>query len=362
MITTILFCLGLVLLVGGAEALVKGASRLAAAMGISPLVIGLTVVAFGTSAPELAVSVRSSVIGQPDVALGNVLGSNICNVLLILGLSAAITPMVVEQRLVRIDVPLMIAVTAIVYGMAWDGAIGRVDGVILASCVVFYTAFAVVKSRREPRAVEREYEEALDLPERRPRAGRAAWNVMLVVGGLGFLVLGAHWLVEGAVAGARWLGVDELVIGLTVVAVGTSLPELATSVLASIRGERDIAVGNIVGSNLFNLLAVLGFSGAISPAGVAVSPAAFQFDFPVLLATTFACLPIFVTGHAIARWEGIFFLGGYIAYVTHLILAATGHAVLPGFRAAMAFFVLPLVACTLGVSLWRHVRSRPPHA
>lgn len=349
------FLLGLVLLTLGADWLVRGASRLGSAFGISPLVIGLTVVAFGTSAPELAVSLKSALGGQPDLALGNVVGSNIFNVLFILGVSALITPLVVSQQLIRLDVPLMVGASVLVYLLALDGQVGRLEGACLAAGILAYTAFAVVKSRRETAEVRQEYDEALGAEVKAP--GGTLRSLLLVAVGLGLLVLGARWLVEGAVTMARLLGVSELVIGLTVVAAGTSLPEVAASIVASLRGERDIAVGNVVGSNLFNLLAVLGCASAVSPEGVRVSSQALAFDLPVMVAVAVACLPIFFTGHRISRGEGALFLGYYCAYTALLILQAKGHWALPVLGIALMVFVLPLTAITLGISTWRAWRA-----
>ncbi|MFC1464575.1 MAG: calcium/sodium antiporter, partial [Candidatus Brachytrichaceae bacterium NZ_4S206] len=294
-LTLILFVAGLALLVIGAESLVRGASRLAAAIGISPLVIGLTVVAFGTSAPEMAVSSVSALNGAADIAVGNVVGSNIFNILLILGLSALVAPLVVSQQLVRLDVPLMIGASALALLFALDGSVGRLEGVVLFAGVIAYTAFLIIQSRRESnKTVQQEYEQEFRAGPGGP--ARTALNLVLIVAGLGMLVLGSRWLVDGAIAVARALGVDEVVIGLTIVAGGTSLPEVATSVMASIRGERDIAVGNAVGSNLFNLLSVLGLTAMVAPAGVAVAPSVLAFDMPVMLVVAIACLPIFFTG------------------------------------------------------------------
>jgi len=356
LVTTLLFVLGLGLLLGGAELLVKGASRLAGALGLSPLVIGLTVVAFGTSSPELAVSLQSAFAGQADLALGNVVGSNIFNILFILGLSAVIVPLVVAQQLVRWDVPLMIGVSCVTYAFGLDGRIGRLDGVLLFAGLVAYTVFGVVQSRRESRAVQAEYAEEYG----EPAPGRAGLlrSVILVVVGLGALVLGSRWLVDGAVAIARTLGLSELIIGLTVVAAGTSLPEVATSVLAALRKERDIAAGNVIGSNLFNLMGVLGVSSLASPQGIQVPEAAEGFDLPVMIAVAVACLPIFATGHRIERWEGALFLGYFALYIGYLVLAATQHDALPLFNQVMLLFVLPLTAITLGVLGVRAWRAR----
>lgn len=349
----VLFAVGLGLLVLGAELLVRGAARLAAAAGVSSLVIGLTVVAFGTSSPEMAVSVKSAWQGQADMAVGNVVGSNIFNVLFILGASAAITPLLVAQDLVRRDVPLMIGLSVAVLLLALDGGIGRLDGIGLLLGLGVYSVWIVRASRRESRAVQAEYEQEFAPPARR------SWptDLLLVVVGLGLLVLGARWLVDGAVEFARWLGVSEVVVGLTIVAAGTSLPEVATSILAASRGERDIAVGNVVGSNIFNLMGVLGLAGAVAPDGLPVAPAMAGFDLPVMIAVAVACLPIFAPGRMIPRWEGVLFLLYYGAYAAFLVLDATRHEARAGYAAAMLQFVLPLTGLTLLVLALR-VRRR----
>ncbi len=351
--TVVLFVAGLGLLVLGAEWLVKGASRLAAALGISPLVIGLTVVAYGTSAPEMAVSIKSAWAGQPDLALGNVVGSNIFNVLFILGVSALVAPLVVSSQLVRLDVPVMIGLSGLTLLMAGDGSIGRLDGALLFAGAIAYTVFQVRQSRRESAAIRDEFAQEYG----KKRSSTAA-NLAFVGAGLVLLVLGSRWLVNGAVAFAQALGVSELVIGLTIVAAGTSLPEVATSVLAALRGERDIAVGNVVGSNIFNILSVLGLSALVAPSGLPVSPALVAFDAPVMIAVAVACLPIFASGAAIARWEGALFLFFYVAYTAYLVLAAQQHDALPAFSTVMQLFVLPLTAITLAVVGWRAWRER----
>ena len=354
--TLMLFVVGGALLIVGAELLVRGASRLAIGAGIYPLVVGLTVVAFGTSSPEMAVTVGSAYAGEADVALGNVVGSNIFNVLFILGLSALLAPLVVAQQLVRLDVPVMIGTSVLALLLALDGSVGRLDGLVLFAGIVGYTVFLIRQSRKESAAVESEYEEAFGGES--GKQGSAWVNFGLIVLGLALLVLGARWLVEAAVSTATALGVSELVIGLTIVAAGTSLPEVATSVLATIRGERDIAVGNVVGSNIFNILAVLGLGGLVSPGGIPVPPGALAFDIPVMIAVAVATLPIFFTGYTIARWEGIVFLGYYVAYTVYLVLQSTEHHLLGEFGAAMTWFVLPLTALTLLIGLGRAIRAR----
>ncbi|MDR7454532.1 MAG: calcium/sodium antiporter [Armatimonadota bacterium] len=341
----LLIASGLLGLAAGGEALVRGAARLAAAAGVAPLVIGLTVVAYGTSAPELAVNVRSALDGQADIALGNVVGSNIFNVLVILGTSALIAPLAVAARLIRLEVPLVIVVSGAVYVMGLDGRIGRLDGALLVAGAAAYTAYAAASARRESPFVQEQYAREFGRRARRPWAWTG--DLALIAAGLALLVVGARWLVEGGVAVARAVGVSELVVGLTIVAAGTSLPEVAASVVATLRGERDIAVGNVVGSNLCNLLVVLGASATLAPAGVAVAPAAMGFDIPVMIAAAVACLPIFVTGRLIARWEGALCLAYYGAYVAYLVLDAAGHDALPAFSGVMLAFVLPLTAVTL---------------
>lgn len=362
----VLFVVGLVMLVAGADVLVRGAGRLAVSAGISPLVVGLTVVAFATSAPEMAVSVQAALQGNGGIAVGNVIGSNICNVLLILGLSAAIAPLVVAQKLIRMDTPLVLAVSVIAWLLAMDGRLGFWDGFLLFGGIIAYTVFAVVQSRRETRAVRQQYDREMGI--RHPEAERHGTkrqglkgygvDVLFIGAGLGLLVKGSDWLVGGATTMARALGVDDVLVGLTIVAVGTSLPELATSVLASIKGERDIAVGNVIGSNLFNILAVLGLSGLLAPGGIPVAPSMIMVDFPIMIAVSVACLPVFFTGHVIARWEGFVFLGYYVAYTVFLILTATEYGSRGAFQSAMLFFVIPLTVLTLGVSLRRTLKAR----
>ncbi len=316
---------------------------------MSPLVAGLTVVAFGTSSPELAVSIGAALGGSTDLAMGNVAGSNIFNVLLILGLSAVVVPLTVSRQLVRLDVPLMVAASAGVWLLALDGRISGVDGALLLLVLAAYVGTLIRLARRRggsPAASD----------GRGPRSRPWPLLVGMIVAGLAALVLGSRWLVAGAAVLARLAGVSELVIGLTVVAAGTSLPEVATSLLAAFRGERDIAVGNVVGSNIFNLLGVLGAAAVVAPGGVGVGRAAAGFDLPVMVATAVACLPIFFTGHRIDRWEGALFLIYYVAYVGYLLLDARQHDLLPLFSAVMMAFVVPLTVVTLAVLAVRAAR------
>jgi cation:H+ antiporter len=266
-----------------------------------------------------------------------------------------IAPLIVNQQLIRLDVPLMIGASVVVWVLAADGAISRWEGVLLFAGIVTYTVFLVWQSRREGKEIQDEYADEFGAPA--PRTA-GAWfvNLGLLVVGLAMLVLGSRWLVNGAVTIAAWLGVSELIIGLTIVAAGTSLPEVATSVIASVRGERDIAVGNVVGSNLFNLLAVLGLAGMVAPAGVAVASHVLYFDMVVMVAVAVACLPIFFTGHLIARWEGVIFLGYYVAYTAYVVMAAQASTWQPLLRDVMLYFAVPLTVLTLGIAVWRAVR------
>ena len=353
MITAGLLLAGFVLLVGGADLLVRGAARLAAASGLSPLVIGLTVVAVGTSAPELATSIGAALTGSPDIALGNIVGSNIANVLLILGVTALFAPLVVSQQLVRLDVPIMLGASLLVIGLSLDGGLGRGDGIALLALALAYIGLLLWLAKRQP-----DTEAGPDGDTVAPLWWR---DTLYVVAGLALLVLGARWLVGGAVRIAEVLGVSEMVIGLTVVAVGTSLPELATSILATVRGQRDMAVGNIVGSCIFNLLLVLGATAAFAPAGIAVAQSVMRFDFPVMTAVAFACLPIFFTGFRVRRWEGALFVAYYVAYTGYLLLRSAEHAGLPAYSMAMMSFVVPLTVITLALlsaRAWHYQRRR----
>ncbi len=354
----LMFGLGLTILVIGADLMVRGASRLAVSFGISPLVVGLTVVAFGTSAPEMAVSVGSALAGNPDLAIGNVVGSNIANVLLILGISALITPLLVNEQIIRQEIPIMIGASALLMVMGLDGNIGKIEAATLFVLVIAYTVFLIVQSRRASRSEQDEFDSDI---------AQANWDrhwsvqLALIVVGLVMLVQGADWLVASAVSFARAFGISDLVIGLTVVAIGTSMPEIATSIVAALRGQRDIAVGNVVGSNVFNILAVLGVTGLVSSGNLPVSEAARNFDLWVMLAVAFACLPIMISGREIARWEGGVFLAYYAAYVAWLVLQAQHHASLPAVSGIMLGYVLPLTVITLVVSMVKRPDGHPGH-
>ena len=341
----LLFATGLIALLAGAESLVRGASRIALSLGVTPLVVGLTIVAFGTSSPELAVSVGAVLNGNSDLAIGNVVGSNIFNVLVILGLSAVAAPLVIHAQIVRQEVPVMIGASLLLVVLILDGTLGRMDGLLLLALLALYMFFLVRQARAEAPEIREEYAESM------PR--RDAWDrhwsvqVLLILAGLALLVLGSDWLVKSSVAFARALGVSDLIIGLTIIAAGTSLPEVATSVLASLRGERDIAVGNVVGSSTFNILGCLGAAGVASRDGLTIAPAVMNFDLWVMVAVAVACLPVFMAGREIGRGKGLIFVAYYVAYVAYLILDAQGHDALPEYSSIMIGFVLPLTVVTL---------------
>jgi cation:H+ antiporter len=334
---------GLLLLVVGGELLVRGAANLATRVGISPLVVGLTVVSIATSAPELAVTTGAVLTGETDLAVGNVVGSNIANVLLILGLSALVLPLAVRRQLVRLDVPFLGVLSIGLLLLSLDGTISTLDGLLLLTAWVAHSVIAVWVSRRDKGEgrVDGEEEE-----RHRPRMSLLTMVVLVLVG-VGLLVAGAQLLVSGAVAIATGLGVSGLVVGLTIVAVGTSLPELVASVVAVRRGEGDIAVGNAVGSCLANIGLVLGLPSLLAPGGLPVPSAALAVDIPLMIATALALLPVIFTGFVIARWEGGLFVLLYASYTTYLVLNATEHDAEQGFSAVMLLFVLPLVGLTL---------------
>ncbi|MBT5872304.1 MAG: calcium/sodium antiporter [Candidatus Latescibacteria bacterium] len=348
----LLFISGLILLAIGAEIFVRGSSNIATLLGISPLVVGLTVVAFGTSAPEVAVGLKAGLSGQAGVTVGNAVGSNIINVLLVLGMSATIAPLVIARKLIRLDVPIMIGVSVMVLVCGYDGVLSPVEGLFFVLGIIAYVTYSIYESRTDRNDVDQDFEVeyvSASMPV------RATWirNVLLILTGLFMLVLGADWLVESAVSMARSIGVSELTIGLTVVAIGTSLPEIATSVIATLRGERDIVVGNIVGSNIFNVLLVLGSVSLVAPGGLPIPMAALNFDIPIMIAVAIACLPIFVSGSTISRNEGILFLAYFAFYLTYLVMDSQNHDNLPLFSAVMLVFVIPISVISFFIVIWR---------
>jgi cation:H+ antiporter len=302
---------GLLVLFFGAEALVRGSAAFARRVGLTPLVIGLTVVAFGTSAPELAVSVDAALEGNGGLAAGNVIGSNITNIALILGASALITPMAVHAQVIRVDIPLMILISLLVAVACIDGSLGRIEGAALTLGLAAYLSFAVILARRETSLAVRE-EFGSDVPQ----ATRSVWvEIVLMVSGLALLLLGADWLVDGAVKIARGLGVSDAIIGLTLVALGTSLPELATSIVAALKRHTDLAVGNIIGSNIFNLLGILGIAAWVMPLKL---DGIHTTDWLAMIAVSVLILPLARSDSLLKRWEAVLLLVVYAGYLLYL--------------------------------------------
>lgn len=347
MITTyLLFVVGLIFLLVGAQWLVDSSSGIAARYQISPVFVGVVIVAFATSAPEVAVSLDAALAGEANLALGNVVGSNIVNILLILGVTAIIAPIAIRRRIILLDIPVLIAISALVYLFSLDGMLQFWEGALLLILFAGFVVFQLKQIQKDsaPNQPNAENPPQVDHP--------LTIQIAIFVVGLGTLILGAHWMVSSAVEIARAWGMSELVIGLTVISIGTSLPEVATSVIAAVKGEQDLSVGNVVGSNIFNLLLVLGLSVVVSN-GFAISGAAIALDIPFMVAVSIACLPIFFTGHRITRWEGAVFLFYYGVYLIYLFLDATGHELLPRFNTIMIWFVVPITVLTLGVLVTR---------
>ncbi len=340
---------GLALLVAGGELLVRGAGGLGRAAGISPVVIGLTVVAGATSAPELAVSLDAALTGSPGLAVGNAVGSNTANVLLVLGLAALIRYQRVDKRLLRFDVPAALGAAVVLLVLSLDGTLGRPDGVLLIAGLGGYLLLAVLRGRHLAGGAD-------DRARENPPRGRVLRDLALLTVGVGLLVLGARWLVGSASEIAAAVGFSDLVIGLTVVSIGTSLPEIVTSVIAALRGDRAMAVGNVVGSNLFNLGAVLGLTAAVVP--VPVDEAATRFDIPVMIAATVALAAMLFTGSIISRAEGAALLAWFVAYTGYLVLDSEAHDALSAYSAVLLYFCLPVTVVTLLGLSTREFRSR----
>jgi cation:H+ antiporter len=310
--TLITFIAGLGALYMGADVLIRGASRLARDLGVNALVIGLTVVAMGTSMPELLVAVVASVRESGDIAIGNVIGSNVANIALILGVAALIRPIRVQMRLLVREVPIMIFASLAFYVFALDGMLTIWDGLALLAGFIAFTLYLLDGARRESPAIEVEYQRFV------PAGGNLAGHILLTVLGLAILLGGAQMVVSGAAKTASLLGISELAIGLTVVAIGTSLPELATAVAASVQDEGEILVGNVVGSNVFNLLAVLGTASLARE--IPVADSVIGVEAPVMLAVSVIVLPFVWTTLRLTRWEGIILLAAYAAFVVLLAL------------------------------------------
>jgi cation:H+ antiporter len=318
------FLIGLTALIVGAEVMVKGGSRLAGRLGISPIVVGLTVVSIGTSMPELAVGVVAARDGSGALAVGNIAGTNVVNLLLILGLSAAMVPLALKLRTIRFELPMMAAAALLLWVLAADGVLSRIDGAILLTCAVGYTAAVIWSARRESREVLDELPE-----EARPAVvtsvvrHQTLREVTMLIGGIALVVIGADWLVNGAVGMARDLGVSDALIGLTVVAIGTSAPELVTTISSTLRGDRDIAIGNLVGSSIYNVTLILGVTCLVPADGLLLPSSLVRIDIPIMVIVALACIPIFITGRRVSRGEGVAMVSVYAGYLIFLLATQT---------------------------------------
>ncbi len=319
MTSALLFLGGLVVLLAGAELLVSGGTGLALRLGVRPIVVGLTVVSIGTSMPELAIGIDAARTGSPELAAGNIIGTNLVNLLLILGLSALLVPLAFEPRTLRFDLPAMTAASLVLYVLALDGMLGRVDGLLLCAGAIAYT-WGVLRSSRP----DADAQPTARAPTEAPGwSQRPLWATLGLVGGIAIIWIGAELLVEGAVQGARTLGVSDAVVGLTVVAIGTSAPELATTVLSTLRGDRDIAIGNLLGSSVYNIALVLGITVLVAPRGIPVSSELVGADLLLLAAAVLASIPAFLSGQKMNRIEGGTFVAAYVGYLVWLVLTRT---------------------------------------
>lgn len=311
---------GLIALVVGAELLTRSGTRLASLVGIPPIIIGLTIVAVGTSAPELAVGIEAALQGKGSLAVGNIAGTNTFNILFILGLSAAIMPLALDSRAIRLDMPVMTASAAALLVMAWDGVLTRMEGAILVVAAIVYTIVIIRGARAESRAIQSEFAGEYAAPANGHPRLTLVYNFAALIAGIAIVVVGADWLVDGAVQLAKMMGVSDAFIGLTVVAIGTSSPELVTTIVSTMKGQRDIAVGNLLGSSTYNILFILGVSVLVPANGIVVEPELIRVDIPVMGIVALACIPAFISGRRISRVEGAVFVTAYLVYLGYLIV------------------------------------------
>ncbi len=318
---------GALLLLLGGEGVVRGASRLAILARLSPLFIGLTVVSLGTSAPEMAVSVATAMQGQADITIGNVVGSNLFNMLVIVGFSAIVATLPVDRQITSFDAPFMVATCIAMGVLGYDGQIDKVDGVgLLVALLVYFGISYKLGKRKAPESIEDFVDDVAGEPMPEASWGRtvgaASLQLLILALGVGGLILGCEWFVAGSVTFARFFGLSEAVIGLTIVSVGTSLPELVTSVAATLKGERGIAIGNAVGSTILNILAVLGVSAVVSPVGLNVLHSIEVFDIPVMIGAAIVTWIVLRTHQRVTRVEGVVMVLLYVGYVSYLLLDA----------------------------------------
>ncbi len=320
MSSVLLILAGLVALTIGAEVLVRSATGLAAGLGVSPMVIGLTVVSLGTSLPELAIGIDAARTGNPGLAVGNIVGTNLVNLLLVLGLSALIMPIVLQRRTLRFDVPSAAVAAALLYLLARDGELSTLDGVLLLAGGAAYTWGVLRSSKGEEPEVAEDYAESVSAR----RGGRTPTLVLGLLLSIAVIVVGAELLVDGAVDGAQALGVSDAVIGLTVVAIGTSAPELVTTLVSTVRGERDVAIGNLLGSSIYNIAIVLGVTVVVAPGSLVVPDEVLAGDLVLMVAVALAAVPVLVSGARVTRLEGALFVTTYLGYLGWLLGTRTG--------------------------------------
>jgi len=318
------FVIGLLAVIGGAELVVRGGTRIAARFGISPMVIGVTIVAIGTSTPELAIGIDAALRDSGSLAVGNIAGTNTLNLLLILGLVALLQPLTLRSQTLLLDLPMIVGAAVLLLLLAADGLLTRLDGGILILLGLVYTAFIVRAVRRETVAVRTEFAREYGTPKRELAfTGQLVRDSVWLIAGIAVIVVGADWLVDGAVEMARGFGVSETFIGLTIVAIGTSAPELVTAMVATLHKERDIAVGNLLGSSVYNIVFILGATALVPPDGVSIDAPLIAIDIPVMLGAAIACVPVFLTGRRIHRLEGAAFIAAYLIYLAYLLIART---------------------------------------
>ncbi len=317
----ITFLFGLIVITAGAEILLKGASKIAALLHIRPIVIGLTVVSIGTSLPELAVGLTAVGEGAGDIAVGNIAGTNLVNILFILGLSAAIRPLPLNLKSIRTEIYTMIIAALLLLLLSLDGRLSLWDGMVMVLSGVLYLVIIIRTSRNEPFHVQMEFRERYETPAQYEKKDIRVWgwNFILLFCGIVTTIYGAHKLIEGAVEMAKYFGMSDAVIGLTVIAIGTSAPELATTLVATIRNERDVAIGNLLGSSIINIFIILGITNIFTPGGINVSSDLLWFDLPLAALVAIVCYPVFKSDQMVSRKEGIAFVGLYIAYIVFLL-------------------------------------------
>lgn len=321
MASVLLFAMGLALLIAGAELVIRGAKQVATVLGVSPMVIGLTIVSIGTSAPELAIGIVAGLRGSGGLAVGNIAGTNAVNLLFILGLSALIRPLPLKSQVLKLELPVIVVAALLMTILAWDGVLSRSDGLLMLVAGISYSIALFIVSRRTSSDADKSPRgtEAKELPPAARSRSGSAWQVTILLGGLALTVLGAEWLVRGAVVIAESYGVSTTVIGLTIVAIGTSAPELVTTVISTLRKDRDVAVGNLLGSSIYNILVILSITCIVSPSGLPVERQLIIFDIPVMAAVSIAAVPVFITGKQISRIEGGVSIAAYVFYLTWLV-------------------------------------------